>query len=371
MAAFSRLGYVLMLSAAAWGLPVRRNNLNSDQIPFDVQGHRGGRGETVESTLPSFAWGLIDGVTTLELDNGITKDGAVIVWHDENIVGTKCQDTSPAFEDDPDFPYVGKFVANLTLDQIKTLDCGSDRQLDFPLQVTYPGTKISTLEELFDFVECVDPEHTVEFNIESKVNPEQTNQTRAPEDFVQLQHELFAQSAYYDKITYQSFDWRTLVGMKALDPSIKLAALADPTTLVGPNNTTSAWLAGIALDPTSDVSLGIQLTDAAKQIDADILSTADIANSTAPDPTQPGYIPFTTKEMIDRAHELGMQVKPWTVDRMSVAEQLLDWGVDGIITDFPSHLRRIVQKRGSSVARQFKEKKVMACLDKHIQIASM
>ncbi|KAK1215290.1 hypothetical protein PQX77_022108 [Marasmius sp. AFHP31] len=370
MAASSRLGYVLLLSAFALGFPVRRS-YDSNQTPFDVQGHRGGRGETVESTLPSFAWGLIDGVTTLELDNGITKDGAVVVWHDENIVGTKCQDTSPAFEEDPNFPYVGKFVANLTLDQIKTLDCGSGRQLDFPLQVTYPGTKISTLEELFDFVECVDPEHTVEFNIESKVNPEQTNQTRAPEDFVQLQHELFAQSVYYGKITYQSFDWRTLVGMKALDPSIKLAALADPTTLVGPNNTTSAWLAGITLDPTSNVSLGIQLTNAAKQIDADILSTADIANATAPDPTQPGYVPFTTKEMIDRAHELGMQVKPWTVNRMNVAEQLLDWGVDGIITDYPSHLRRIVEKRGSSVTRQFKEKKVMACLDKHIQIAGV
>ena len=40
-----------------------------------IQGHRGGRGEMIENTLPAFAWGLIDGVTTLEMDNGITKDG--------------------------------------------------------------------------------------------------------------------------------------------------------------------------------------------------------------------------------------------------------------------------------------------------------
>ena len=55
---------------------------------------------------------------------------------------------------------------------------------------------------------------------------------------------------------------------------------------------------------------------------------------------------------------------------MNVAEQLLEWGVDGIITDYPANLRRIVTKRGSSVAPQFEEKKVLACLDKHIQIAS-
>jgi len=61
-----------------------------------VQGHRGGRGEVVENTLPAFAWGLILGVTTLELDNGITKDGVVVVWHDHEIKAEKCVDTKPA-----------------------------------------------------------------------------------------------------------------------------------------------------------------------------------------------------------------------------------------------------------------------------------
>lgn len=40
---------------------------------FDIQAHRGGRGDVVENTLPAFAWALIHGATTLELDNGITK----------------------------------------------------------------------------------------------------------------------------------------------------------------------------------------------------------------------------------------------------------------------------------------------------------
>ncbi|KAK7047781.1 hypothetical protein VNI00_006109 [Paramarasmius palmivorus] len=360
---------VAAFASVVWGFPVQSANTAArrTQEPFDIQGHRGGRGEVVESLLPSFAWGLIDGAKTLELDNGITKDGHVIVWHDEDMMKEKCIDTAPAFENDPDFPYVGKFVANLTLAQIKTLDCGSERQFNFPLQLEYPGTKISTLEELFAFVDCVDSKHTVAFNIESKINPVQINQTRGPEDFVRLQHEQFAKSPFYKTITYQSFDWRSLVGMKALDPSIPTAALADPTTLFGVDNTTSPWLAGVFIDPSSSISPGVQLAEGAKSINADILSTADIANSSAPDPTSPGFVPFTDKAMIDRAHELGLQVKPWTVNRMNVAEQLLDWGVDGIITDYPHQLRRIVQSRGLGVKDGFSEKKVMKCLKKHLQ----
>ena len=44
-----------------------------------LQAHRGGRGNTVENTLPAFAWGLIYGASTLELDNGITKVNALLL----------------------------------------------------------------------------------------------------------------------------------------------------------------------------------------------------------------------------------------------------------------------------------------------------
>jgi hypothetical protein len=71
---------------------------------------------------------------------------------EQNIDPTKCLDTQPVFPNDPDYPYVGKYIANLTLAQIKTLDCGSQRLAGFPLQLTIPGTKISTLQEMFDFV---------------------------------------------------------------------------------------------------------------------------------------------------------------------------------------------------------------------------
>lgn len=70
---------------------------------------------------------MIHGAHTLELDNGVTADGVVVVWHDESIMDEKCLDTAPAFPGDPDWPYVGKYVANLTWAQLQTLDCGSRR----------------------------------------------------------------------------------------------------------------------------------------------------------------------------------------------------------------------------------------------------
>lgn len=83
------------------------------------------------------------------------------------------------------------------------------------MQLTYPGTRISTLEELFSFAECADPMHQILWNIESKINAAHSNCTKGVDEFVSRQHAIFVRSSYRHSITYQSFDWRTLVAMKA------------------------------------------------------------------------------------------------------------------------------------------------------------
>ncbi|CAL1696216.1 unnamed protein product [Somion occarium] len=333
---------------------------------YDVQAHRGGRGNTVENTLPSFAWGLIDGSTTLELDNGITKDGVVVVWHDENITPQKCMDTAPAFPDDPDYPYVGKFIANLTFAQLRTLDCGSKRQDNYPMQLTYPGTRISTMQELFNFVSCADPDHQILWNIESKINAQHPNQTLGVHDFIQRQYEVFAASPYYSSITYQSFDWRTLIAMKNLNPRMVTSALIDDETATVSDNTTTPWLAGLRLDAFPGPSFEEQVAQAAHYIGADILSPAAVSSEGAVDPAFTDFIPFTTKPMVEEAHRLGLQVKPFTVNRMNVAEKLLQWRVDGIITDYPNVVRRIVKQLNLLAAPKYPKQRVLSCLDEHL-----
>lgn len=87
----------------------------------------------------------------------------------------QCKDTKPAYDNDPSYPYVGKvrkfcmcgrdfkadpnvkqYIANLTLAQIKTLDCGSLRQAGYPFQLLYPGIKLATLPEFFVRIASVD-----------------------------------------------------------------------------------------------------------------------------------------------------------------------------------------------------------------------
>jgi glycerophosphoryl diester phosphodiesterase len=62
---------------------------------FDLQGHRGARGLAPENTLPAFIKALSVGVTTLELDVGMTKDGVLVVAHDPGSIRTSPGSTAP------------------------------------------------------------------------------------------------------------------------------------------------------------------------------------------------------------------------------------------------------------------------------------
>jgi glycerophosphoryl diester phosphodiesterase len=42
-------------------------------------------------------------------------------------------------------------------------------------------------------------------------------------------------------------------------------------------------------------------------------------------------------------------VIPWTVNQPEVMQRLIDWGVDGIITDYPDRLREVMARRGMAL----------------------
>lgn len=294
--------------------------------------------------------------------------------------------------------YVGKFIANLTLAQVKTLDCGSLRQSDYrkhsalanlfsthpitltilsiALQILYPYTRISTLPEFFSFLTCADPSTFVKLNIESKVDAATPNATVSVSEFVRRQYGDFSTfgRSYFDLeggITYQSFDWRTLMEMKKVDVGHKLllSALVDEVTATE----SSPWLANLSLSSFPSPSLSQRIAQAAHSIGADILSPdATTEASTTSDPTLPGFEEFTTREMVEQAHGLGMKVKPWTVDNLNLVRRLvLEYGVDGIITDTPYDVRRWAKyEAGLPVARPFTKSKILDCLAKHNQLDS-
>lgn len=110
-----------------------------------------------------------------------------------------------------------------------------------------------------------------------------------------------------------------------------MTLLSLSTTVYQTDGSTSPWLAGLRPDEFEGSTLGEQIASAAASIEADILSPQDTASINATDPIQVGYVPFTTEEMITKAHELGILVKPWTVSH--AIPGLLLRGVDWIWND--------------------------------------
>jgi glycerophosphoryl diester phosphodiesterase len=53
-----------------------------------------------------------------------------------------------------------------------------------------------------------------------------------------------------------------------------------------------------------------------------------------------------TVEALAQAKALGLQVIPWTVNQAADMERLIDWGVDGLITDYPDRLRKVMAAKG-------------------------
>ena len=286
---------------------------------FDLQAHRGGRGETTEESLRAFAKSLELGISTIELDIVITKDGHPMVWHDPTIDAEKCADTGPAFAGDPLYPYVGKLVHELTLAQIRTLDCGR-RLAEFPQAEVVQGNKIATLPQVFAVADSY--RSGVRFNIETKVEADHPGRSAGPQEFVDVILAAVRSAGKLDRVEIESFDWRTLPMVHQAEPSIPLVALYNEETWA-PD---SPWLAGINAAVVGDPMIGALL------VGANILS--------------PRYQLVTGKPYVDHAHSLGLKVIPWTVnDAGAMREQIAD-GVDGIITDYPTLLRSVLAELG-------------------------
>lgn len=259
---------------------------------FDLVAHQGG------------ASALETGVSTLEFDIGITSDRQPVVWHDETVGPQKCVDTTPAVAGDPQYPYAGKLVHNLTLAQIRTLDCGH---------------RIATLPEIFALTDAYRAD--VRYDIETKVDAEQPSATAGPDEFVDVILSAVRAADKTDRVEIESFDWRTLPAVHRVEPSMPVVALYNQTTW----RPDSPWLAGINPAVVGDPLVG------ALMVGARIVS--------------PHYS-LVDDALVDRAHALGLRVLPWTVNDVGVMRAEITAGVDGIITDYPATLRAVLVELG-------------------------
>ncbi|MEO3857524.1 glycerophosphodiester phosphodiesterase family protein [Acrocarpospora sp. B8E8] len=312
---------------------------------FDLQAHRGGLGLRVEGTLAAFGNALTLGVSTLELDVLITEDGEAVVSHDRRVQAGKCADTAPVSPGDPEFPYVNKLIKDLSLAQIRTLDCGSATLPDKPGQLAVPGSRMPLLREVFDLVKRYQADD-VSLNVETKVEASSPQETAPREQFVQVVAREIRDAGFERRVTVQSFDWGVLMRLREVAPTVKRVALGNNAAALAGVDLTP-WLGGLDLD-----DFGGDPIAAVKTFGAYAYSPLHGYPENAA-VTDPGYLPFVDKALVDHAHRNGIKVIPWTVDDVPTMAKLIDDGVDGIITDYPDRLRGLLDDRGYRLPRAY------------------
>lgn len=314
---------------------------------FDLQAHRGGLGLVVENTLDAFSNALRVGVSTLELDVQITQDGHAVVTHDRKIASTKCTDTVPAFADDPEYPYVGRYLVNLDLAQVRTLDCGTKTLSQYPGQRPSPGARMPLLSEVFDLVTARQADK-VWLNIETKVEAGAPHETAPREQFVRIVAREVARSGLDERVAIQSFDWGALMRMREVAPELPIIALTNGDQFLQPGRPgASPWLGGIDIDDFDG-----DLVAAVRSFGADGISPVHGSPQNGRI-TDSDYVPYTTKQMVRSAHRAGIKVIPWTVDDAATMHKLIGDGVDGIITDYPDRLREVMEERGLELPKRY------------------
>jgi len=306
--------------------------LSTSAQAFDLQGHRGARGLAPENTLPAFALALSIGVTTLELDVAMTKDGILVVHHDEWL--------NPDIARGPDGTFLatrGPAIRSLTLDEVKRYDVGRIKPgtgygAEFPEQRPIDGTRIPTLEEVFALVRRANADH-IRFNIETKITPTSGADAPTPDVFAAAVARAITGAGLTRRASVQSFDWRTLVVLQRIAPEIERVCLTDEQpgddTIERGKPGPSPWTAGLDVD---DFGGSTPRLVAAAGCPAWSPSFADL-----------------TPDKVAEARSLGMKVIPWTVNARADMERVIDMGVDGIISDYPDRLRVVLTAKGIPV----------------------
>jgi len=271
---------------------------------FDLQGHRGARGLAPENTLPAFAAALSIGVTTLELDVGVTRDGVVVVHHDRTL--------NPDIARGPDGRWLeqrGPAIHSLSYAELQRFDFGrlkpgSDYGRPFAAQQPADGARAPKLADVFELARRAG-NGTVRFNIETKISAQAPGETLPPAEFARAVVAEIRKAGVASRSAVQSFDWRTLAVVQAEAPEIATVHLT-----------------------------GQKLADAPRKV-AEAGGRIWSPNFNALDAAR-----------MKEARALGLLVVVWTVNEPAHIAAMLDLGVDGIISDRPDLVRDEMSRRG-------------------------
>lgn len=270
-----------------------------------IYGHRGAKGMYPENSLLSFEKAIEQGVEGLELDVHMTKDGEIVVIHDENLERTT--DGSG-------------YIKDMTLEEIKQFSVGARSKyghfLNYDEEV-WSAERVPTLIEVLELLK----QYPIELNIEIKTTMEKYD------GIEEKVLSIVKENGGNRKVIYSSFHLPTILRIKKLSPEAKIALLLSgkitlPKDQMQTLELEALHLAKSIILPKKNVALKlIQLMSTLNESEAnEIKQLVDIVENS---------------NTFDIFKNLYKQIRIWTVNDPEEMKQLLGLGVDAIITDYP------------------------------------
>jgi len=295
---------------------------------LDLQGHRGARGLAPENTLRAFEVALQHGVTTLELDIAITRDGVLVIHHDLALNPAIARDEQGRWLPQPSAPIHTMTFEELQRHDVGRLQPGHRYSANYPDQVAVDGSRVPRLSDLFDLVSRGGHDQ-VRFAIETKLDPRRPEATLPPEPFAKAVVDEIRKAAMAGRAQILSFDWRTLQVVQRIAPEIPTVYLSAQRPFLDNIGAGAAepspWTAGFQYSKYQSVPRMVKA--AGGQFWSVYHGDADAAK-------------------VREAQSLGLKVLVWTVNDAPTMERLLDLGIDGLITDRPDVARKVLAARG-------------------------
>ena len=249
-----------------------------------VIAHQGGDGLWPGDTLFAFQNAVNLGVDVLEMDVHITKDGVLVLMHDETVDRT----TDGTGE-----------IESMTLDELKRLDAGYDWSPDeggtFPFRGQ--GVTVPILEEVF----------TAFPNMHMTIEVKKTNASMSA-PFCELIRKYNMQ----DKVLVASFHDERLKEFRTECPEVATSSAKNETTVFV--LLTKVFLSGFYSPGFHSLQV----------------------------PEESGGITVMAESFVRASHARNLAVEPWTINDEETMRKFVDWGVDGIITDRPDIMLEVL-----------------------------
>ena len=285
-----------------------------------IYGHRGARGVLPENTLESFKYLFENNIHAYETDILISKDFIPVITHDFRLDPSYTKDINDNWIEDENIK-----IIDLTYDQILQFDVGTLNKLSkygrkFINQKSLQNQKIPKLSELLKLTSDNIVEDLL-INLEIKSTPIEKNLTPEPDEMVKIIIDEVSRSNLEDRIIYSSFDWRVLREIKERGSKIPRAYLTSGAR--GKIYDKSPWL------DFTPLHNGVELPELIKALGGSAW--------------HPNY-KDVNKEIVQISHDKGLPVNVWTVNRESDMLRMIDYGVDGIMTDYPLKLKELCKR---------------------------